>query len=898
MNPAPPTPAEDGFSERERWLRDAQKAGGVGCFHFDLQAGTWKCTSTMEDIFGIGPDYPKTFPGWLEIIAPEQREVMAEYYAALAASGAPFDKEYRIRRISDGEERWVYGRGEFLRGTTGAPVSLIGTIMDVTSRKREKEKLRLSEEKFSRAFAGAPLIMAISSLEDGRYFDVNRLFCESLGWTREEAIGKTSVALGLIPLEYRARVREELRTTGRVDRIEIPVTTRDGRHLDCIFCGEPIVIEGETRLLSITVDITERKRAEESLRESEAKFAAVFNQAPLLMSISSLEDGRYLDVNRMFCETSGFSRDEVIGKSSIELGWITAGDRDRILEEIRRTGRVSNLELSPTAKDGRPVACLFSGELISVEGKQLLLSIALDVTERSRTEEALRESEARFTLFMEHLPAAAFIKDPEGVTLMANRYLRDLAGGIDMLNRTTAELFPPEVASKMIADDRRALAAGLTVVEETLQDIEGRERHFQTIKFPVPMGGGKTVLGGIAVDITERKQAEEERIRMQEQLNRAQKLDSLGVLAGGIAHDFNNILTAVLGNLSFARRLLGNDHRAAARLAECEKATVRASELTQQLLTFARGGAPVKGTVDTTALLEEVVHFALHGSNVRGVLDLSPGLWCINADEGQVGQLLNNLLINAGQSMPGGGTITIRAGNETMDGNPGNTLPPGRYVAFSVRDEGCGIQPENLARVFDPYFTTKEGGSGLGLASVHSIVRRHGGDVAISSVPGKGTEFIIRLPAAAGEETPGEARHSDAHEALPTGNGRVLVMDDEEMLGRLVTMMLEELGYRAEACSNGSEAVDRYRVALEKGDPFAVVILDLTIPGGLGGKETAARILEIDPGAVLIVSSGYSNDPVLADCAAYGFKGTVAKPYAMETLASEMARLTNPRPHG
>ncbi len=631
------------ISEQERWLRESQKAGGVGSYHFDFGKGVWNCTPTMEEIFGIGPDYARTFQGWVDIVAPEQRGAMAAYFGSLLESGDRFDREYRIVRICDGQERWVHGRGEFLRDASGAIASLIGTIMDVTSRKQADEKLRLSEE----------------------------------------------------------------------------------------------------------------------------KFGTVFNRAPLMMTISSLDDGRYIDVNREFCEVSGFLRDEAIGKTSVELGWLEAGPRERLLDAIRAEGRVSNVELSLRAKDRRPVACLFSGELISVEGKQLLLSIALDITEK---------------------------------------------------------------------------------------------------------------------------------IRMQEQLNRTQKLESLGVLAGGIAHDFNNILTAVLGNLSFARRLVGSDHRAAARLAECEKATVRAGELTQQLLTFSRGGAPVKRTVDTGKLLDEIQQFALRGSNVKGVLDLAPELWCLDADEGQVGQLLNNLLINAKQAMPCGGTVTITALNETVAEKEGDSRPAGRYVSISVRDVGTGISPENLGRIFDPYFTTKESGSGLGLASVHSIVRRHRGDVSVSSIPGKGTEFIVRLPAAAPGETAGGTAPTDNLETLPTGVGRILVMDDEELLARLAAMMLGELGYVVETCADGAEAIERYRNAIETGSPFAAVILDLTVPGGLGGREAAAGILEIDPGAVLVVSSGYSNDPVLADCRAYGFMGSVAKPYTMGTLAGEIARLTNRRP--
>jgi PAS domain S-box-containing protein len=997
--------AEAEARERERWFDESQKAGRVGSFRFDLATNAWKSSPTMDEIFGIGPDYPKTLESWIAIVAPSQRDEMAAYYAGIAARGEDFDKSYRIIRVRDGEERWVHGRARFLRDEAGRIVSMSGTISDITESKQAEDALRSSEAKFAGAFANAPLMMAISSVEEGRYIDVNRRFCETVGLPREEIIGRRSTELGLLTPEARTRILEAFSQSGHIDGIELPVFTPDGRVLDCIFGADSVDIGGHSCFLSTALDITDRRRAEEALRRSEEKFAKVFDQAPLLMTLSELSDGRYVDVNRRFTEVSGYSRGEAVGRTSIELGWITPQDRARIVEGIRRDGRVSDIGLELVARDGRRVDCLFYGEIVTVEDRSLLLSIGLDVTDRHRAEEALRRSEERFNLFMENLPAAAFIKDPEGVTLMANRYLRELAGGIDMVNRTTAELFPPEIAAKMISDDRRALAAGLTVVEEAVPDASGNTRHFQTIKFPVPLEGGREVLGGIAVEITDRKRAEEalraqerilrslvdanpeslfllspdatvvlanrsfaerlgkpidevvgrnvrelvadpvigsrleqmkdavtggkplvfedirggstlenriypifgpggtveyvavlaiditEKIRMQEQLIRSQKLESLGVLAGGIAHDFNNILTSILGNLSFARRMIGADHRAAERLSECQKATVRAGDLTQQLLTFARGGAPVKETVDAVALLREMVPFALHGSNIRGEIETAPGLWPLDADKGQIGQVVNNLLINAKQAMLGGGVVTVRGRNETVGPGAAGSLAAGRYVAITIRDGGCGIPRENIGRIFDPYFTTKEGGTGLGLASVHSIVRRHGGSIEVSSTPGEGTEFLIRLPAAQVTDAPSPV---DAGPAIATGSGRILVMDDEPMISSLARMMLDDLGYSAETCADGAEAVERYRDAMAAGEPFRAAILDLTVPGGLGGREAAERILAIDPGATLIVSSGYSSDPVLSAHAEYGFRGVIAKPYAIETLAAELARLTNP----
>ncbi len=382
-------------------------------------------------------------------------------------------------------------------------------------------------------------------------------------------------------------------------------------------------------------------------------------------------------------------------------------------------------------------------------------------------------------------------------------------------------------------------------------------------------------------EIAERRRAEDELIK-------AQKLESLGVFAGGIAHDFNNILTGILGNLSFARMQLSPSDSIARRLEECEKASVRASELTQQLLTFARGGEPVKKLIALAPLIREAASFVLRGSNVRSVIDLSEDLWCVEADGGQLCQALHNLLINAMQAMADGGVVTIRGGNEKLEEDYPHRLPPGAYVKISVEDHGCGIHQENFVRIFDPYFTTKPQGSGLGLASVYSIVKRHGGTVEVSSAIGVGSSFAIHLPASPEKRIEGAAVKSAMD--LPAG-GRILIMDDEDFIREIATEILQYMGYDVESCADGGEAVERFQGARERNAPFAGVILDLTVPGGMGGKETALLLLEIDPAVALIVSSGYSNDPVIANYHQYGFRGAIRKPFDADTLARELEKV-------
>jgi signal transduction histidine kinase/CheY-like chemotaxis protein len=418
------------------------------------------------------------------------------------------------------------------------------------------------------------------------------------------------------------------------------------------------------------------------------------------------------------------------------------------------------------------------------------------------------------------------------------------------------------------------------VTEEKFIRLDGSNVPVDVSSLVFNYQGNEAVLV-VAHDISVRK-------KMQDELFKAQKLESLGVLAGGIAHDFNNILTGILGNLSLARVRLDPSNNIAKQIDDCEKAAIRASDLAQQLLTFSRGGVPVKRLIDPASLIRETTSFVLRGSNVRSIIEMADDYWCVEADEGQLSQVMHNLLINALHAMPLGGEVTVRATNEQI--GPVNTyqLQPGDYLKIVIEDNGCGIPPKNLARIFDPYFTTKPEGSGLGLASVYSIVKRHGGAVEVSSNVGVGSSFTIYLPASSCMRPEGEVKRKDAE---MVGSGMILIMDDEEIVRDIATEILEFMGYGVEACSDGRQAIDRFRSARELHVPFDAVILDLTVPGGMGGRETAEHILKIDPAAILIVSSGYSNDPVVANYRRYGFSGVVSKPFTASSLARELERV-------
>ncbi|MBI1821641.1 MAG: response regulator, partial [Nitrospirae bacterium] len=366
-------------------------------------------------------------------------------------------------------------------------------------------------------------------------------------------------------------------------------------------------------------------------------------------------------------------------------------------------------------------------------------------------------------------------------------------------------------------------------------------------------------------DITSRKREAENHIKVE-------KLESITILAGGIANDFNNLLTAILGNISLALLSTDSGNPAFHRLAAAEKASLRAQELTQQLLDFSKGRSPAKKEASIKNLLIEAARFASRGTSIKCDFHLSPDLWVVEVDEGQINQVINNLIINA-----------VQASGEVEDSPPVNLLP-GKYVRISIQDQGVGIPEENLTKIFDPYFTTKPTGSGLGLATSYSIIKKHGGEIIVTSRLNQGTTFSFYLPAL-------DKISSDTvvqKEPLLRGTGRILLLDDEEDVLEVTAYMLKELGYEVALARDGTEVLSIYQNAMESKKPFAAVIMDLTIPGGMGGKEVLPKLLKMDSGVRAIASSGYFSEPVLANWKSYHFCSVLSKPYRLADLGKTL----------
>jgi nitrogen-specific signal transduction histidine kinase/CheY-like chemotaxis protein len=388
------------------------------------------------------------------------------------------------------------------------------------------------------------------------------------------------------------------------------------------------------------------------------------------------------------------------------------------------------------------------------------------------------------------------------------------------------------------------------------------------------------IIGAVVVfrDVTDKWKTEQDMLK-------ADKLESIGTLAEGIAHDFNNLLTGILGNISLAN-LNTNSGKISRNLSDAEKATLRARDLTNQLLTFANGAAPIKKIASIGEVLKETTTFTLSGSRVGCDFSIPDNLWAVRVDETQMSQVFNNIVINAIQAMPEGGVIKILAENVTKSKESALPLKEGKYIKISIEDQGVGIPTEHFQKIFDPYFTTKEKGSGLGLATSYFIVKNHNGYITAESKAGIGTIFNIYLPAYPKKILTGKKKKKK--EKYITGEGKILVMDDEEIIREVFRSALTAIGYKVTVAKDGAEAIELYKKAKTSEHPFDAVIMDLTIPGGMGGKETIQKLRELDPDIKAIVSSGYSKDPIMSNFRKYGFKGVIPKPYKLETISATL----------
>ena len=504
-----------------------------------------------------------------------------------------------------------------------------------------------------------------------------------------------------------------------------------------------------------------------------------------------------------------------------------------------------------------------------------------------RADQSLKESEERLRTTLRSIGDAVITIDMKGTVTFMNHVAEALTGwtaeeaaGVDL--QKVFDVVGGD-AGGVLSEWESAAASSHPVANVVLRKKDGGEVPMEGEYSPVINDRGEA--GGYVLafrDVTDRIKREEERGRLE-------KLESLGVLAGGIAHDFNNLLTGIVGNVSLMRLFIEDREKLLGRITQAEKVSGQAQGLTGRLLTFSRGGEPVKKAVAVAPLLDESVRIALTGTGVVCECDIADGLPPIDADRDQVNYALSSIIKNSVEAMDGSGTVRIKAEGTTLHEKGGAAVVgggrerggDGAFVKVTIADDGPGIPKENLGKIFDPYFTTKDKGSGLGLTSAYSIIKRHGGRIEVESEPGKGTVVDLYLSVSAAAAT----ASVKVAEEVYVGSGRVLVMDDDESIRELLSAMLPVIGYEVDTAADGAEALALYSKSMESGSPYDAVIMDLVIPGAMGGEEAIKRLLKMDPAAKAIVSSGYSDVPVVARYRDYGFVGVMPKPYRKEELS-------------
>lgn len=878
---------------------------------------------------------------WIDNFLPENVRGELKKVFSCITGDIVFD-EYMENNIlrKDGAERIIAWHNSIVRNESGEIIGTLSSGEDITDRKRAEESLRESEKQLSVLSDNLAegMVYQINSGPDGvmRCFTYVSNAVERLHeLTSEDILRDPSSIYNQVVEEDRVLLLEKeskafaTRTTLDVDlRVQLPSGKVRWRR----FVSKPRVIsDGSILWDGIELDVTERKQSEIERQNDMARMETLLLLNQLMdSSEKEIADFALEGIVRDTASEIGFvgfiSEDE---KTMTIHAWSNSAMKECAVadkpmhfpidqagvwgEAIRLRSPISIEDYSKDhpAKRGVPAghakisnylgAPIFDGKkIVAVAGLsnkksaynemdmkhvEVLLGEMWSLMTKKRAEEALRESEERYRVLALVSFEGLMIHD-RGIILDANPAFAELFGIKtieELIGKNLLEVLPLTPESKSILLEQFRLKRE-EVFELTIMQADGVLRILETQGRNIDYKGIKARAVTIH-DITDRKRLVEERMKMQ-------RLESIGVLAGGIAHDFNNILTGIWGNIQLLDMKFedSEDTETLQMLSESQKACKRAVGLTKQLLTFARGGQPIKTVVSLDKLIVDSCRFAASGTKIKFDYSIPNDLWQVDADEGQIHQVLNNLIINAAQAMPEGGTVTVRASNlehDSREVHSGLILESGKYVEALIKDTGIGIKKENLSRIFDPYFTTKTHGSGLGLATSYSIVNKHNGNIIVESELGKGTTFRVYLPVSeqAAEEKSGKDK-------IIMGKGRILLMDDEIQVWNVAEKIVTKLGYEIEWAKDGAEAIELYKEALQSGRRYDAVILDLTIPGGMGGKQCIEKLFKLDPEVRAIVSSGYSNDPVMSDYEAYGFKGVLPKPLQIDRISEVLSYVT------
>lgn len=767
-------------------------------------------------------------------------------------------------------------------------------MKEIATRKDSEEELFRLRNEYQQIFESD---VNLTTLIDPNLniINANRAAADIAGKSKKEIVGKKCYkifnnaaeppkecpALKIINSGLPEHIQSEITASGRTFIVNCtPLFDKTGR------------LE---KIIHVAIDITRRKQAEERLYKSEAKYRELVQNAnSIILRMDTKGNIRFF--NEFAQVFFGYTEDYCLGRNVV--GTIvpekdsSGHDLTAMIKDIgKHPERYTHNENENMRRDGERVWVAWTNKAIYDDRGHIveILCIGNDITARKQMEEALADEKERLRVTLRSIGEGVIASDAKDKIVLINKVAEELTGWSQntAIGRPVHEVF--HIINKETGKPceylfQKMLETGsVTNIDRDTILIakDGTERLIDDSCAPI-LDKKSSIIGVIFVfrDITDKQ-------KMEQELLKVQKLESIGILAGGIAHDFNNLLTGIMGNISLAQINSTSPDKVRARLQESEHGCLRAKDLTMQLLTFSKGGKPVKKTLCLPELLTGCSKFALSGSNVKCRFFMPDDLWPVEADKGQLNQVINNLLINADQAMPEGGIIELHGENIILKEKEHPSLVEGKYAKISITDNGCGISKRNLSKIFDPYFSSKQNGSGLGLASVYSIIKRHKGHITAESEPGSGTTITTYLPAS------DKTTHSSKTECSDTlgCSGKILIMDDEEIILEVLGEILRHLGYKPEFARDGNEAVELYKKAKETGHPFSGVIMDLTIPGGIGGKETIKKLIKVEPKVKAIVSSGYSDDPVMADFRRYGFSGVITKPFKINELSGLLQKI-------
>ena len=756
----------------------------------------------------------------------------------------------------------------------------------------------LAQDQYRFLIENVPAIVYTATLELDRisFLYVSPQIESLVGVHPAEWINDSGQFLKQIHPDDRERIRCEYTASFRTHdpfRAEYRIMTYDGHTL--WVRDEAKVVRAQDgvslQLQGVMLEITDQKRLEDELFRWDQETRTLTSHLPDIIARLDTQ-GRFVYLNRWFDINREVVPEWYLGKTPTELGLPDAVSIlwRKAIQQVYHEKSSSIIEFSFSTHEGQKV---YESRLVPELGRsgrgESVLIVTRDLTEKKQAEVSLQESEERFRQLAESIADVFWLVDSRAQRFLyvSPAYERSWGSSSKELYdnpETWLTAIHPEDRMKVERSFYQKLVEGTLDVEYRILHIDGSVHWIHDRAYPIKNEEGKVYrIAGMAEDITIRRQFEEERLRVS-------KLDSLGLLAGGLAHDFNNLLTAILGQLSLAKFFIASDNPLFQRLNEAEMASLRAQDLTQQLLTFAKGGAAIRKPASLSQIVEENTRFVLTGSNVKCEFHVTKELWTVDVDIGQISQVIQNLVINAMQAMHNGGILTVFGQNITIDGETSRShshLAAGHWVKVSFIDQGVGIPKGHLNKIFDPYFTTKTNGHGLGLATSYSIIKNHGGDLTVDSEVGTGTTFTVFLAASSESHVLGDNKSPQ----IRLGDGNILLMDDEAPIRKVLSEMLEVCGYSHQSAKNGDEALAFFSQAQEKGIPFDAVILDLTIPGEMGGRTVIQKLLKIAPLVKAIVVSGYSNDPVLSNFEEYGFQGRISKPFRLSEVSEVLYKV-------